>query len=624
MNTVKKFRVLCITGILLLSLHSMATPQSIIPKPVSLEYDNGVFILNSGTKIFYSDQKAKDVAFWLAEMLKTQSKYPQLTERNGKGINLIINKLPDKTLGDEGYFLDISQSSVNLFANKTAGIFYGIQTLLKLLPKEIESPTCKQMTWSVPCVKIKDYPRFGWRGLMLDVSRHFFSKEFMKKYIDQMAKYKFNVLHWHLTDDQGWRIEIKSFPELTEKGAWRVPRLASFNNRPDPYGGEKTTYGGYYTQEDIREIVKYAGDRFVTIVPEIDVPGHSMAAIACYPQLSCTGGHFDVPVSSKFYKFEDNALCAGSEFTYEFMGKVLSEVADLFPGKYVHIGGDECYKGFWAKCEKCQNRMKEKSLGSLDELQSYFIGRMDQVLKSKGKKMIGWDEILEGGLAPDAAVMSWRGIEGGIAAAKMGHPAVMTPALNCYLDYYQGDHAVEPLAFGRLIRLKDCYDFDPVPEDTDSTWILGAQGNVWTEFMPTERQVEYMTWPRAMAQAEVLWSPRNDRSWNDFVRRVEINMQRLNEAEINFATSMYDAIIYSKKGESWAPYYIVIDTEVEGLDVYYALDGTYPDKYSTKYTQPFEIPIGGDMLRVITYKNGKPKGKMIQVNIGEIRNRLKP
>ncbi|MBB5438904.1 hexosaminidase [Pedobacter sp. AK017] len=593
----------------------------IIPQPVSVQPGPGVFKLSSATNVTGSNEAAREIAGLFAEMVRPSTGYAlrQLGKSKSE-ISFSLNKSRNAVIGNEGYVLTISPSKIEITANAPAGLFYGMQTIMQLLPNEIVSPLKLNNTWNIPCVQITDFPRFGWRGLMLDVSRHFFSKDFVKKYIDQLVKYKMNVFHWHLTDDQGWRIEIKSLPKLTAIGAWRAPRMGKWWTRDPQFGGEEPSYGGYYTQDDIREIVHYASARYVTILPEIDVPGHSMAALAAYPELSCTGGDFRVNVGNRFYTLEDNALCAGNEQTYAFMDKVLSEVAALFPGQYIHIGGDECYKGFWKGCSKCNKKMVEENLKSVDELQSYFIKRMEKTIISKGKRLIGWDEILEGGLAPEAAVMSWRGFKGGIEAAKMNHPVVMTPTGHCYLDLYQGDPIIEPPTYS-MLRLNSAYNFDPVPEGVDPALILGGQGNLWTESVPNIRHAEYMTWPRAFALAESLWSPKAAKNWENFVLRVEHHFKRFDIAGTNYATSMYDAIIKGVKAPWPEPLKIALSAEVKGMDLYYSFDGTYPDQYSSKYTDTLSIPRGADLFRVVSYRKHKPVGKMISISIKDLEAR---
>lgn len=626
MNT--KFLSLCLFSLMVvltaLEIRAAAPPNevSLIPQPVKVERRTGTFTLSGSTRLI-SSKSNKEIAELFAAMFKAPTGFLLQHALSGAaGIQLLISKTPNVVLGNEGYTLDVTPGKITILANKPAGLFYGMQTLMQLLPKEIESPlVVKNKSWSVPCVKITDYPRFGWRGLMLDVSRHFFPKELVKKYINQLAKYKLNVFHWHLTDDQGWRIEIKSLPKLTGIAAWRAPRVGLWWTRPPQGANEAATDGGFYTQEDVKEIVEYARSRFVTILPEIDVPGHSLAAIAAYPELSCTGKTYKVNVGNLFYTIDDNALCPGNDQTYDFMKKVIDEVAALFPGEFIHIGGDECYKGFWKDCAKCQKRMKDEKLQTVEELQSYFIRRMETLVKSKGKKLMGWDEILEGGLAPEANVMSWRGMDGGITAAKMGHKVVMTPSAKCYLDLYQGDPAVEPPTYS-MLTLSSCYSFDPVPNGIpDPSLILGGQGNLWTESVPNYRQVEYMTWPRAFALAEVFWSPKGTRNWDGFIFRMEQQFARYDMALVNYARSAYDPIIKPVKDTVHKTVRIAMDTEIKKLDIYYTFDNTYPDNFSAKYRDTLSVPIGADHLRVLSYRNNKPIGKMITVPIKELEKR---
>ena len=503
-------------------------------------------------------------------------------------------------------------------------MFYGVQTLLQMLPPNLMNSSEQNYSLcEIRCAEIEDFPRFQWRGLLLDVSRHFFTVDEVKKLIDQMVTYKFNVLQLHLTDDQGWRIEIKSLPELTNVGAWRVPRTGLWWDREKPGEGEKATYGGFYTQEQIKDLIRYASERYVNILPEIEAPGHSLAAIASYPYLSSTGLQYKVNPGSKFYTIEDNSLCPGKESTFEYLDLVFSEVAELFPFEYIHIGGDECFKGFWKKCPDCRKRVKDNGPKDMKELQSYFVKRLEKILEAKGKKLIGWDEILEGGLAPNAAVMSWRGMEGGIAAAKAKHNVVMSPVNYAYLDFYQGDPSIEPPTYA-MLRLNKVYDFEPVPDGVDSSYVLGGQGNLWTESVPTFRHAEYMLWPRSFALAEVFWSPKQSRDWNSFVHRTVTNLQRLSQKDINFSTSFYDAIITPSKDEK-GNLLIQLDTEISGLEIYFTFDNTYPDHHSTLYNmgEKLLIPKDADGFRVITYRNGKAIGRIITVSLADLAKQVK-
>lgn len=599
---------------------------ALIPQPVSLQEKPGHFLLSSKTGILVSGgAEVNRLGQFLSDFLRVPTGHSLAVlaashKEGGTFIRLRLN--PQTPMASEGYTLEVAPAHVEIVAKTPAGLFYGIQTLLQLLPPDIERKHKTPRTrWEIPCVHIADEPRFGWRGLMLDVSRHFFPKTFVKKYIDQLSRYKMNVFHWHLTDDNGWRIEIKSLPKLTEIGAWRVPRTGRWGNFDPPQPGEKATEGGYYTQEDIKEIVAYAKARFVTIVPEIDVPGHSLAAIAAYPELSTTGLQYAVNPGSRFYGIEDNALSPAKAFTYEFLDKVFTEVAQLFPGKYIHVGGDECYKGFWKKDSACQQLMRREGLKNEEELQSYFEKKVEKILISKGKKLIGWDEILEGGLAPEASVMSWRGMQGGIAAAKMNHYVVMSPTTHCYLDLYQGDPVSEPPTYS-MLRLNTTYQFEPVPQGVDPTFILGGQGNLWTESVPNERHAEYMTWPRAFALAEVLWSPKSVQHWDDFVRRMEMHFQRYDAADIKYARSAYDPIFTPFK-DAEGNLQIVLGTEVNGLDVYYSFDNTDPDPHYPKYEQPLHVPKGANMIKAVSYRGRQQAGRLIAMPLDELRKRMK-
>jgi len=603
---------------------------NLIPQPVEVQQLNGKFILSKSTTISYNKPEGRNVAEMLVKKLNTSTGYslkPQLSFRGSVQLNL--NGIHDQQLGREGYTLLSTPRSVIITANETAGLFYGMQTLLQLFPAEIESKSAVTASWSIPTVKIKDYPRFGWRGIMLDVSRHFFSKEDVKSFIDQIARYKFNTFHWHLTDDHGWRVEIKSLPRLTEVGAWRVPRYGRFGERTLPKPGESATYGGFYTQDDIREIIRFAAERHVTIVPEIDVPGHSMAIIAAYPELSCRkdtstkvnpGTHFAEWYGNGTFKMNiENTLNPSDEKVYEVLDKIFTELAELFPNPYIHVGGDECYKGYWKQDTGCQALMKKLKIRHVEDLQGYFMNRVEDILKSKGKKLIGWDEILEGGISPEATVMSWRGVRGGTEAAGMGHDVVMSPTTFAYLDYQQGESTIEPYVHASL-RLKKCYSFEPVPDGVDAKYILGGQGNVWTEHIPTFRHAQYMTWPRGWALAEVYWSPEGSKDWNSFIDRAEKHFERSDLAAVNCSRSVYDAII--RTGRKNDKLMIEMDTEAPRMEIYYTTDGIMPDNYSLKYCGPFELPEGPVSLRVITYRDGRPIGHLIILDQQDLRNRI--
>jgi hexosaminidase len=620
-----------------LFVFSQITPVNIIPIPVSVTTKTGSFKLTdkSVIELASADADANRIAQFLSNALATPTGYKipiAKTATNG-AIKLVVLSPEDKSLGNEGYKLSVTENGVTVSANKAAGLFYGVQTLLQLLPKEIESKNIvKDISWAMPAVEVMDYPRFGWRGLMFDVSRHFFSKQEVKQFIDDMVKYKFNLLHLHLTDDQGWRVEIKSLPKLTSVGAWNVKKTGAFGTFTAPGPDEPRNFGGFYTQDDIKEIVQYAKDRFVNILPEVDIPGHSLAAVASYPELSCTPGaeNYHVNSGEPFMDWShgappialvDNTLCPANEKVYAFLDKVFTELAALFPFEYIHVGGDECPKNYWEKSDAIKALMQKEGLKTQEEVQSYFEKKVEKIVESKGKKVIGWDEILEGGLAPNAAVMSWRGIKGGIEAAKMGHQVVMSPTTFAYLDYMQSDNVIEPPVYATL-RLQKAYEFEPAPEGVDAKFIKGGQANLWTEQVYNMRHLQYMIWPRAFAISESVWSPKEKKNWNDFEARVEKHFERYDVAEKKYAPSVFDPIFNVTKDAS-GQIVVNLSTEVQGLNIYYSFDNSFPDKFYPEYKEPLVVPKDASNLKVITYRNGKPLGRMITMPVAELKKRVK-
>ena len=490
---------------------------NIIPKPRDLQETSTIHHFKElGIEI--NQASSSPEATYLAEYLQLNLLCPKLKiytnseskkTSSTKRIQLQVFN-PDTLLPEGWYSLSTSPEGIIISATSRTGIFYGIQSLVQVLEYNTGS-------FSVPDFKIQgDFPGLAWRGMHLDVCRHFFSVDFVKRYIDLLAAHKMNRFHWHLTEDQGWRIEIKKYPKLTEIGAWRNGSMVG-HYKDQTF--DSIRYGGFYTQDQIRDVVAYAAQRHITVVPEIEMPGHALAALTAYPAFSCTGGPFEV---AKSWGVFDDVYCP-KEATFEFLENILDEVCALFPGEYIHIGGDECPKIRWKECANCQQKMKENGLIDEHELQSYFIQRIEKYLNSKGKKIIGWDEILEGGLAPNAAVMSWRGEEGGIAAAKQNHYVVMSPGSHCYFDHYQGDKTKEPIAIGGFTPLEKVYSYQPIPASLDVNqrmYILGAQANLWTEYITSEAQAEYMVLPRMSALAEVLWSGNEDRNFEDFKKRL--------------------------------------------------------------------------------------------------------
>ncbi|MFN5375206.1 MAG: beta-N-acetylhexosaminidase [Chitinophagaceae bacterium] len=607
---------------------------NIIPQPAEVRLGTGEFVITPATSIVVSgsDPEVKRVASMLNLELKRVAGF-ELKIVSAPSKNAIHFKLmADPSLGKEGYRLKVGYEDVEVSANQPAGLFYGLQSLLQLLPPQIESKTLvTNIKWNLPVVEIKDVPRFGWRGQMLDVSRHFFTKKEVMEMIDDMAKYKYNLMHFHLTDDQGWRIEIKSYPKLTTVGAWNVKKEGQFHAFSKPGPNEPRDYGGFYTQEDIKELVKYAKDRYVDILPEIDVPGHSMAAVASYPDLSCTPGTYvvnsgdgfmDWHAGGKFTARIDNTLCPANENVYTFLDKVFEEVAALFPFEYIHMGGDECAKNFWEKSQQIKELMAREKLKDMHEVQSYFVGRVSKIVGSKGKKMIGWDEILEGGLVKSAAVMSWRGTKGGIEAAKMGHEVVMTPNEFVYVDYMQGDALMEPHVYASL-RLKKTYQFDPVPAGVDPKLIKGGQANIWTEQIYNMRHMRYMVWPRGFAIAEALWSPKANMNWNTFIPRVENHFQRFDAAGKKYAPSMYEPVVKVKKDPS-GKFLVDFDVEVPGVNVHYSFDNSFPDNYYPSYAgKSLLVPVDATQLKVVSYKSDKAVGRTMVFPIAELKKRAK-
>jgi hexosaminidase len=514
---------------LLISLSFSQNNIDFIPKPQNTLVGKGSFYINTKTYI-QADENSFE-ANYLKEAIQIQTGlHLKITSKNNsKNIQLVLLEPKIANFNKEQYEIVVSDSEIVISALTNQGLFYGIQTLLQMVPFE------KKNEIAIPWIKISDAPKYAWRGMHLDVCRHYFPITFIKKYIDYLAHYKMNTFHWHLTEDQGWRIEIKKYPKLTEVGGWRN---GSMVGRYDDQKFDDKKYGGFYTQEEIKEVVAYASQRHITIIPEIEMPGHSLAALAAYPELSCTGGPFEV---GKKWGVFDDVYCPKEE-TFTFLENVLSEVLALFPSEYIHIGGDECPKTRWKSCAHCQKIIQEKGLKDEHELQSYFIQRIEKFVNSNGRKIIGWDEILEGGLAPNAAVMSWRGTEGGIAAAKQKHYVVMTPGSHCYFDHYQGKPENEPLAIGGFTSLEKVYNFNPMPKELDleeQKYILGAQANVWTEYILTPEQVEYMIMPRMSALAEVLWGTANPENYLDFKTRLQGQENWLKNNNINYRKTSF-------------------------------------------------------------------------------------
>lgn len=586
----------------------------IVPKPKELIVKPGAFEFTSDTK-FVVDGEFAEVVNFLREKFNRSAKW-DLEVVTDAPANNFVELVIDTSLQDEAYVLKVSKEKVTIRAMGYSGFLYGLETVRQLLPVSIESNTVKEaVDWVVPNVDISDAPRFKWRGFMMDVSRHFFGKDYILATIDQLALLKMNTLHLHLVDDQGWRIEIKKYPKLTQVGGFRVDQEDKpWNARPTPELGTKATLGGFYTQEDVKEIVAYASSKGVNVVPEIEMPAHVMSAIASYPELSCFQHQIMVPSGGVWPITE--IYCPGKESTFAFLENVLLEVMELFPSQYIHIGGDEATKTNWNVCADCKKRVRDEGLANVEELQSYFIKRMERFISSKGRTLIGWDEILEGGLAPGATVMSWRGVKGGLEASEAGHDVVMSPTSHCYFDYYQGDQDLEPLAWGGNLPLSKVYKFDPVVEEMtpeQANHVLGGQANLWTEYVPTEAQAQYMTYPRLAALAESVWSQKEDKEWLDFSRRVSGLFKRYDVLGINYAKSVYQVSMDATVLESGA-ISLVLESEFPDSDIRFTLDGSPVSEESEEYSSPVTIN-KTTTVKAQVLKEGEPIGALFEKTI---------
>ena len=616
--------LLVIAGRIFATDNPVKTQISIVPKPAKIKPGIGDFVVNDHTTLMFTagSEEAMQTARLFAGYFEL-SGGPVLTalgigKAHGNQTGIIFNINTNGKIPAEGYELKVTKKTIILEGGSGAGLFYGMQTLVQLLPPELFNPGKLQpgKEWNIPCVEIKDKPRFKYRGMHLDVSRHFFPKEFVMRYIDLIAMYKLNTFHWHLTDDNGWRIEIKKYPKLMQVAAWHVDHEnLPWGERPQQKPDEKATYGGYYTQDQVREIVEYAKQRYVTIIPEIEMPAHSVEVLAAYPSLSCTGGPFTVPPGS--YWPNTDILCAGNDSVFTFLEDVLTEVIGLFPSQYIHVGGDEADKTRWKACPKCQARIKSEGLKDEKELQSYFIKRIEKFLISKNRKMIGWDEILEGGLAPEATVMSWRGVDGGITAAKQGHDVIMTPTSHCYFDYYQGDREFEPKAIGGFLSLKKVYHYEPTPSELtkeQSKYILGAQGNVWTEFIPTIEHAEYMAIPRMIGLSEVVWTSKELKNWKDFQQRMKSQYQRLDFMKVNYCKGSFKVDIKTSWDRKKQIINAILESEQPDVQINYTLNGNDPTEKSPVYNGPVEIKSNSYMKAGI-FVDGRLKQKVSESGI---------
>jgi len=572
---------------------------AIIPRPSQVIERDGTFVISGKTKVF-SDPAFAQVASLFAEQAGVKIVSKSKKKKKSQIHFVVVDR---KVIADSaGYRLLITPERITLSARTPAGALYGMQSLLQLI-------LLQPVQGVVPCAEITDQPRFNYRGMHLDVSRHFFTVSYIKRFLDLMSLYKMNKFHWHLTDGPGWRIEIKKYPELTSKAAWRTHgNWKDWWASPRKYSeeGNPNAYGGYYTQEQAKDIVVYAMQRGITVIPEIEVPGHSEEVLAVYPHLSCSGEPY---MSGEF--------CLGNDSSYIFMEDVLTEVMAIFPSKYIHVGGDEANKAHWKKCPKCQKCIKDNKLKDELELQSYCIRRLEKFLTTHGRKLMGWDEILEGGLAPEATVMSWRGEQGGITAAEMGHDVVMTPGGYCYFDSYQADPTTQPMAIGGFLPVEKVYSYEPIPVELDSAkakHILGAQANIWTEYIPTTDHLEYMTFPRMLALSEVTWSEKKNRDWDNFKTRLQSHYLLLQRLNVNYCRPSYQVVIGSKVDYEAKKMTISFKSEQFNPVIYYTLDGSEPTTSSELYKGSFDVS-GAVKVCAAIFENGVIKGKTTKLDV---------
>lgn len=589
--------------------NNAAAEYNIIPLPNGLTAQSGKFILQGETTVSVpSDSLSTNVFHYLQDALKnTAVAWKQVSEGEKASISFIT----DNSLPDEAYVLNVSPDKIEIKSNDTgAGLFYGVQSLLQLMPAGIYNPAEKYPAKiEIPSVSINDAPRFPYRGAMMDVGRNFLPKEAVLKFIDMMAMYKMNNFHFHLTDDQGWRIEIKKYPKLTEIGSYRKQTQIGHSDYYLPRRYDGIEKRGFYTQEEIKEIIKYAADRFITVVPEIEMPGHASAALASYPELSCGLGK--TYVVRDYFDVFDEVFCP-KENTFAFLEDVLTEVIDLFPGHYIHIGGDECPKKAWKKCSHCQALMKKEGLKDEEALQSYFIHRIEKFVNSKGRDIIGWDEILEGGLAPNATVMSWRGEKGGIAAAKQKHRVIMTPGDYCYYDHYQEDPEFAPQEIGSFLPLDSAYAYNPLPAELteeEQSYIIGPQANIWGEYIQTPEYFEYMAFPRLLAMAEVQWTQPDRKNFEQFTHRLADNFKRLDYCGVNACRNFYEVNFAGAWNKAENAYVVTLKTFCPGTDIYYSINDSVVTASSSLYEAPVRLSEDAIVYAAV-YKDGKPLGKV--------------
>lgn len=592
---------------------------NIVPEPVFMVQKEGSFTLHSNPKICVMGlgQNSSTVKYIMKSMRHARLRPMLVSTSQSSDIDLILYDTVNPELGDEGYLLEVRSTGVRLSANTEIGIFYAYQTLVQMLPTDASHTVYRAVT--LPECTILDYPRFEWRGVHLDVSRHFFPVKFIKKYLDVMASYKMNKFHFHLTDDHGWRLPSERYPLLNTVGAWRVDRDAQpWGHADTPREGERATYGGFYTREELSEIVEYAAERCIEVIPEVEMPGHCAALLAAYPKLSCDGKGSQVAIGPCW---PSPVICAGNDSALAMMKKILDEVCAIFPSRYIHIGGDEAFKDSWRQCPRCQQRIRQEHLDGEEELQSWFIAQVQQHLSQRDKTIIGWDEILglkEGSwgmdvavnernewLGDDAVIMSWRGLKPGMNAARAGRKVIMCPTEYCYLDYYQADRRYQPASIGGMITLRKAYEFNPAPMGTNlhvEANILGGQCNLWTEYINTPQHAEYMLLPRMLAISESLWSPRDKKDWNRFRRKVELQKDRLEAKGYNYCEGSFTPQFTARRVDD-NTMNIAISTEVPNTYIFYTTDLSTPTRESAIYLGPINLSRGTHIKILPVYKN---------------------
>jgi len=587
---------------LIQSTRAQIKEQGIIPQPFKVQKTSEVFSFTPSASITIGANISSGNLAFFNQYFHSIAGYNLATGKSVAASSIQLNIDSTKVIQPEGYILSVTAKQINITGHDEAGVFYGLQSLIQLLKPSNGKITVRGCT-------IEDHPRFAYRGMHLDVSRHFFTVETIKKWINLLALYKINTFHWHLTDDQGWRIEIKKYPLLQSISAYRDETIIG-HKRDSPHRFDGKRYGGYYTQDEVKAVVKYAMERHINIIPEIEMPGHALAALAAYPQLGCTGGPYK---TATYWGIFDDVYCAGNEETFTFLQNVLDEVLPLFPSKYIHIGGDECPKTKWKTCPKCQQRMKDEHLKDEHELQSYFIGRMEKYLNSKGRQIIGWDEILEGGLTPGATVMSWTGEEGGIAAAKQHHDAIMTPEKYVYLDYYQSLYSSEPMAGGGYNPLSKIYNYEPLTKELsgdEAKYIKGVQANAWSEYMASPAQAERQLFPRMLALAEIAWTDKGNKDYSGFLKRLRYEHALLKKFNVN-AANTFDEITDSVTESSDHKVLLALNSTLPGSQIYYTIDGSLPNSNSKKYSKPFTISTSGQ-IKASAFSAGKQYGRVFE------------